>query len=161
MRAGHRAVAHWSFIWPCWSALCSDSCAVVRALRSSRARRGIWLCQPTLGTPRKETVIFGESWQASPAAWTALCHPSDSHERLLESSSLESTPASLHPCSPGRPAQHTSAPVQSCWGGPWASAIPHPLQTLLLNDYSSCKSKRTQLCAFHVGGARSVCPADK
>lgn len=59
-------------------------------------------------------------------------------------SSLESTPASLHPCSPGRPAQHTSAPVQSHWRGPWASAIPHPLQTLLLIDYSSCNSKRTQ-----------------
>lgn len=63
-------------------------------------------------------------------------------------SSLQSTPASLHPCSPGRPAQHTSAPVQSHWRGPWASAIPHPLQTLLLIDYSSCNSKRTQCAHF-------------
>lgn len=131
------------------SALCSRSCVVVRVPRSSRARRGLWLCQPTLGTPRQEAVIFGESWQASPGhgqrSLPPLRQPSEA-----AGSSLESAPASLHPCSPDRPALPTSASVQSR-----TSDSPHPLQILLLCDYSSCETQ-DPACAFYVGGVSSV-----
>lgn len=141
--AGRRPVARWSFIWPCLSALCSDSCGC-RALPKPGEGSG---CVRHLALPGRSLSSSGR------AGRPALPHGQRSLPPLQQpleaaDSGLESAPASLHPCSPDRPAQHTPASVQSRWGGPRTAAIPHPLRILLLNGYNSCKSKGAQGAHF-------------
>lgn len=74
-------------------------------------------------------------------------------------SSLQNTPASLHPCSLDRPAQHTSASLQSRWGGPRTSAIPQTSTDPAFERFQLLQKQVDPVCTFYVGGVSSICPA--
>lgn len=129
------------------SALCSDSCVLVRCCALPELGEGSDCASLHLALPDKRLPSSGRAGRpALPHGQRSLPPPPTAIRGCwLQPGECTCLSASLLP---DRPALHTSASVQSCWGGPWASAIPHPLQTLLLNNYNSCKSKQIQCARF-------------